>query len=505
MHLAPLALALVASVLHGQAPDPPRPAAVPQRNLVLILVDDLRHDVFGFAGHPWIETPHLDALARGGARFRNAFVTTALCSPSRASILTGLYPSRHRVIDNNRPVPAGTTFFPQHLQRAGYATAFVGKWHMGHESDAPQPGFDHWVSFRGQGTYAPNRRGFNVDGARVPAKTYVTDELTEYALAWLARQDGRKPFFLYLSHKAVHADFAPAERHRGRYATRPWTPPATMADDAERRANHPMWVTNQRNSHHGVDFAYHQGLDVGAYYRRYCETLLAVDDSVGRLVGHLRERGMLEHTLIVFTGDNGFLFGEHGLIDKRVAYEESIRVPMLAHCPDAIRPGTEVERLVLNLDLAPTFLDAGGVRPPEAMDGRSFLPLARGEAVPWRESFVYTYYWERNFPHTPTVHALRGERYKLVRCHGLWDTDELYDLVEDPHETRNLVRDPAHRARAQELRAALFAELERTGGLQMPLWPDVGGASDLRSRTGAAQAAFPDWTFAPTTTRPTRR
>jgi len=189
-------------------------------NVVFILTDDHRYDAMGFMGHPFLETPNLDQIARAGVHVRNAFVTTSLCSPSRASILTGLYTHKHRVIDNNRLVPEGTHYFPEWLQQAGYATAFIGKWHMGSDADDPRPGFDHWVSFRGQGSYLPPSPDYtlNVDGKRVPQKGYITDELTDYAVEWLEQQKPQeKPFFLYLSHKAVHANFTPAERHEGRY------------------------------------------------------------------------------------------------------------------------------------------------------------------------------------------------------------------------------------------------------------------------------------------------
>src|SRR5690606_14649356 len=179
----------------------PRIEGAQPRNVVFVLVDDLRYDALGFMGHPWLETPNLDALARDGVHLRNAFVTTALCSPSRASILTGLYAHRHR---------------------AGCDTAFIGKWHMGGDSEEPQPGFDRWVSFRGQGTYLPGSNGtLNVDGTRVPRRGYITDELTDYALEWLQDRSPDRPFFLYLSHKAVHAEFVPAERHKGRYRDKP--------------------------------------------------------------------------------------------------------------------------------------------------------------------------------------------------------------------------------------------------------------------------------------------
>jgi N-acetylglucosamine-6-sulfatase len=470
-------------------------AGVTPRNVIFVLVDDLRFDAAGFLGHPWLETPHLDGLARRGVHLRNAFVTTALCSPSRASILTGQYAHRHRVVDNNSPVPTGTIYFPQYLQRAGYETAFIGKWHMGADSDAPQPGFDRWVSFRGQGTYQPSQNGLNVDGRPVPQRGYITDELTEYALDWLRQRQADRPFFLYLSHKAVHSEFVPAERHRGRYANRPFAPPPSMADTPENYAGKPMWVRNQRNSWHGVDFAYHGTLDIADYYRRYAETLLAVDESMGRIESLLRERGLLESTIVMFMGDNGFAFGEHGLIDKRTAYEESMRVPLVM-AGGGLPSSRSVDAVVANIDIAPTVLEAAGLTPP-SMDGRSFLPLARGETPPWRETLLYEYYWERNFPHTPTVHALRGARFKYIRYQGLWDTDELYDLQADRGEMRNLIHDPRHRDVVARMNAALFETLAATEGLYIPLAPDRGSQQALRRRSGARAAEFPESTYAP--------
>ncbi len=464
-------------------------------NIVFVLADDHRYDALGFMGHPFLETPHMDTLAREGVHFKNAFVTTSLCSPSRASILTGLYAHRHRVVDNNHAVPPGTVFFPQYLQQAGYETAFVGKWHMGHEGDDPKPGFDHWVSFRGQGNYLPSGSGLNVNGKRVLQKGYITDELTDYALEWLEGLSGEEPFFLYLSHKAVHANFTPAERHAGRYREREIEPPATMARPA-RDAHWPAWTQNQRNSWHGVDFPYHSRLDVWEYYRRYLETLLGVDDSVGRVVEHLRRRGWLDNTVVMYMGDNGFAFGEHGLIDKRTAYEESMRVPMLARFP-GVSGGTVVEQVVANIDVAPTLLEAAGLVPPEGLDGQSMLPILRDPAAPWRSELLYEYFWERNFPQTPTVHALRGDRYKYIRYHGIWDVDELYDLQEDPLESRNLIASKEHQKIAVEMNRRLFEILEETGGMSIPLREDRGRKNGLRRPDLAAPAAFPEPLVAP--------
>jgi N-acetylglucosamine-6-sulfatase len=468
---------------------PRQPGAKP-RNVIFILVDDHRYDAMGFLqGQAFLETPNLDAMARNGAHLRNAFVTTALCSPSRASILTGLYAHQHRVVDNNNPVSRDLTFFSQYLQRAGYDTAFVGKWHMGGEIDDPQRGFDHWVSFKGQGTYLPSRNGLNVNGKRVEQKGYITDELTDYALEWLDGRKSAKPFMLYLSHKAVHSEFIPAERHKGRYKDKQFVAPGTM-DPANHR-NAPMWTRNQRNSWHGVDFPYHSDLDIAEYYKRYAETLLAVDDSVGRLMDWLKKKNLYDSTLVIYMGDNGFAFGEHGLIDKRTAYEESMRVPMLMQCPELVKGGRAIEQVVANIDVAPTILEAAGLKPPNHFAGRSIIPLANGGQTAWRGTLLYEYYWERNFPHTPTIHALRGSRYKYIHYHGVWDVDELYDLQADPMETDNLIYSKDHQQTVREMNRQLFETLGSTDGMYIPLYPDRGGQQNLRRRGGSKAAEFP--------------
>jgi N-acetylglucosamine-6-sulfatase len=462
------------------------------RNVIFILTDDHRYDAMGFLkGQPWLETPNMDRLAREGAHFQNAFVTTALCSPSRASILTGVYAHQHKIVDNNTPIPKGTRFFPQDLQAAGYKTGFFGKWHMGHEGDDPQPGFDQWVSFRGQGTYLPSPNGLNINGRKVPQKGYITDELTDYALQWMDTLPKSQPYFLYLSHKAVHAEFEPAPRHKGKYANRQFVRPATMDAAGDNARNRPMWVQNQRNSWHGVDYPYHSTLSLDEYYKRYAETLCGVDESIGRVLDALQKRGELDSTLVVYMGDNGFLFGEHGLIDKRCAYEESMRVPMLARCPELFRGGKTVQQVVANIDIAPTVLDVCGARPAARMEGRSMLPLLQGQTAPWRDALLYEYYWERNFPQTPTTHAIREQKYKYVHYHGIWDIDELYDLETDPHETNNLIFEPSVQPVVARLKKRMFQLMEETGGMQIPLYPDSGSQQNLRNADGPKAAEFP--------------
>jgi N-acetylglucosamine-6-sulfatase len=474
------------------------------RNIIFVLTDDHRYDALGFVGHPWLETPVMDKMAAQGAHLPNAFVTTSLCAPSRASIITGLYAHNHQVIDNYNPVRPDLTYFPQYLQSAGYETAFVGKWHMGGDIDTQQRGFDHWVSFKGQGIYWPDgkgtsrvvpqthRDGFNINGKRVPQKGYITDELTDYALDWLDNRKTDKPYFLYLSHKAVHADFVAADRHLGRYKDKKMPKPPTFADTAENYEGKPMWLKNQRNSRHGVDYGYNlENFDLEDYYRRYCETLLAVDENLGRVFDWLRKTDQLESTLVVYMGDNGFQFGDHGLIDKRVAYEASIRVPLILHCPEIIQPGIQIPQVVANIDIAPTLLEAGGVRPPNHFDGESFLQLATGQSIPWRDYLLYEYYWERNYPHTPTTHSVRGDRYKYIRYHGIWDLNELYDLQEDPYETKNLIESAEHQELITNLNTRLFALLDESKGHTIPLQPDRGPTFPLRHPEHGDQGSFP--------------
>ena len=453
------------------------PVATAQpRNVVVILSDDHRYDFMGF--HPqapdFLRTPNLDRMAAEGAHVANAFVTTSLCSPSRASIFTGQYAHNHGVVDNTSPVPEGTRFFPQDLQAAGYRTALVGKWHMGEDDDRPRPGFDRWVSFRGQGSYTDPV--LNVDGERVEREGYTTDLLTDYAIDWLREQDGETPFFLHLAHKAVHAEFVPAPRHAGAYADVAIPYPPSMWLTEANYAGKPRWVREQRGSWHGVDFMFHGDLGPGmtgfdTFFRRYTETLLGVDESVGRVLDYLEESGLAESTLVLYLGDNGFLLGEHGLIDKRNAYEESIRVPFLAWAPGYVVPGSRVDGLVRNIDVAPTVLALAGARSPIDMDGTSFLGLLEGAAPAPDDAreFLYEYYWEYAFPHTPTTFALRGDRYKYVYYHGLWDTAELYDLETDPREQHNLIGVPAMRPVADAMRERLFDRLAADDAMRVPI------------------------------------
>jgi arylsulfatase A-like enzyme len=471
---------------------------VKPRNVIFILADDHRYDFMGFTGKvPWLKTPGMDRLANEGAYFKNAFVTTALCSPSRASILTGLYSHTHKVVDNQAPLPEDLMFFPQYLQQAGYQTSFFGKWHMGNDSDEPRPGFNHWESFKGQGVYY--NPTLNINGKKISYQdsTYISDLLTEHAVDWLEQRDKQKPFFLYLSHKAVHADFMPADRHSGKYEKEPIElPPSFRTSDSQVKGKKavnesikrevskdeplkgeayygkgrtPDWQKMQRESWHGVDYMYHGGISFSAFYKRYCETLLGVDESVSAVLDYLDKNGLTEETLVIYMGDNGFSFGEHGLIDKRHFYEESVKVPFLIRCPALFGGSKTMEPMIQNIDVAPTILAAAGIEKPDHFQGQSILPLLQEKEYGWRDKIFYEYYWEYDFPQTPTMHGVRTDRYKLIRYHGIWDTNEFYDLQEDPDEMNNLIASPEHQELIKKLTNDIYDWLESTDGMQIPL------------------------------------
>ncbi|MDQ3847036.1 MAG: sulfatase [Bacteroidota bacterium] len=446
------------------------------RNVVFILTDDHRYDFMGFTGRlPWLKTPNMDRLFKEGAWFKNAFVTTSLCSPSRASILTGAYSHVHTIVDNVAPEVPGNIYFPQYLQKAGYQTGFFGKWHMGNEEDYPRPGFNHWESFKGQGVYY--NPDLNINGKQVHFgdSAYISDLLTEHALDWLKGRDKSKPFFLYLSHKAVHSPLAPAKRHLGMYKNQPYPKPPTYyqtldGNDAYKKLDWPEWVKEQRYSWHGVDYPYHTHQDIGELVDTYCETLMGVDESIGSVMEYLKSEGLDKSTLIIYMGDNGFSMGEHGLIDKRHFYEESVKVPFLVYCPEIFSNGGKtITKMVQNIDVAPTILSVAGLQPPASMPGKSFIPLLRGDSTQWRDKIFYEYYWEYDFPMTPTVFGVRTDKFKYIRYYGIWDTNELYDLENDPNETTNLIYKPEYKEVVTKMTDELYNWLEQTKGMQIPL------------------------------------
>ena len=503
-----LALTIASQCLAGQPENQKAEntsSGIKPLNVVFILSDDHRYDYMGFMGTiPWLETPSMDRMAKEGAHIKNAFVTTSLSSPSRASILTGMYSHSHKVVDNTAPLPEGLIFFPQYLQENGYKTAFFGKWHMGNDSGAPQPGFDHWEGFKGQGEYYNPRINTNGEWIQYKDSTYVTDLLTEHAILFMKNQkQADKPFFVYLSHKGVHDNFSAAKRHKDCYKDKELVLPQTIntpyygvkdlptihektgkaasGKDYYGEKMSPNWVKNQRESWHGVDYSYH-GRPWDVQVRKYCETLRSVDESIGSVLDYLKEAGLDDNTLVIYMGDNGFAWGEHGLIDKRQFYEESVRVPMLVRCPGLFEGGKVIENMVQNVDVAPTIMACAGLDKAKQMVGDSFLPLLRGELVDWRDHIFYEYYWEYEFPQTPTMHGIRTDRYKYIRYHGVWDTNEFYDLQNDPYETTNLIAEPKYKEVIKQLNGRIYDWLESTDGMNIPLKRTVRPHTDHRNQ-----------------------
>jgi N-acetylglucosamine-6-sulfatase len=436
-------------------------------NIVFILVDDLRWDEIGCAGHPYIKTPNIDRIAREGAMFRNAFMTTPLCSPSRASFLTGQYAHTHGITDNVDRSAAShmLAHFPLLLQQSGYETAFIGKWHMGND-DTPRPGFDRWVSFKGQGAYF--NPDINEDGKSVKPAGYITDLLNGYAVEFIKRRRD-KPFLVYLAHKAIHPEvtqnndgsvnladserFIPAERHGNLYAgkTIPRRPNAMRAPVGKPALERRIGDLPLLGAGTGTR-------DEAILGRQ--RTLMAIEDGVGEIFKSLRETGQLDKTVIVFTSDNGYFYGEHGLsVERRLAYEEAIRMPLLVRYPRMIKPGTARDEFALNIDLAPTLLSVAGASVPGNMQGRSLAPLLKGEKIKWRDSFLIEYYSDRVFPRIARMgyKAVRNGRWKYIRYLELEGMDELYDLKTDPYEMKNLFNQPG----AEKALGEMKQEMER--------------------------------------------
>lgn len=441
-------------------------------NIVFILVDDLRWDELGCAGHPYIKTPNIDRIAREGAMFRNAFMTTPLCSPSRASFLTGQYAHANGITDNVDRSAASHKLvtFPLLLHQSGYETAFVGKWHMGND-DTPRPGFDRWVSFKGQGAYYDP--DINEDGKSVKPAGYITDLLNGYAVEFIKRRRD-KPFLVYLAHKAIHPEatqnndgsvnladserFMPAERHKNLYAgkTVPRRPNAMRAPVGKPALERRIGELPPLGAATGTR-------DEAILGRQ--RSLSAIEEGVGEILSALKETGQLDNTLIVFTSDNGYFYGEHGLsVERRLAYEESIRMPLLVRYPRMIKAGTAPDEIALNIDLAPTLLSVAGASAPGDMQGRSLAPLLKGEKVKWRDSFLIEYYSDRVFPRMERMgyKAARNGRWKYIHYLELEGMDELYDLKTDPHEMKNLINHPGAKKALGEMKQEMERLLKET-------------------------------------------
>lgn len=453
-------------------------------NMVFILLDDLAFDAIEGSGrYPFLKTPNINRLQQEGVDFRNFFCTMSLSSPSRACFLTGVYPHKHGVTQNNEKVDADWQTYPPYsafLQQVGYQSAFIGKMHQAAlwGKEQVRPGFDYWLGFRHQGAYFKNT--FNENGNEFEQEGYITDLLTDYATSWLKdKRDKSKPFSLCLWHKAVHGPFEAAPRHKGCYRNEslPLPPNGNGVETFEGKPdwqkykktfykiwdNDPAWNPNFREP------------------KDILETLLSVDESIGRVLQTLEELGELENTLIIFSSDNGYFMGEHGYWDKRISYDECLRIPLVIRFPQQRFAGNVVDRMCLNIDIAPTLLELAGISVPEYMQGRSLLPLLKNQAVEnWRKSFLFEYFVDDAYPYAgPTQLTVRTERYKLVDCLPENEFDELYDLKRDPGEMKNLISIPRYVKIVKKLRFELERLKKETGfnpdrdfwlRTQAPLW-----------------------------------
>lgn len=407
------------------------------------MVDDLRWDELGCTGHPFAQSPNAGRLAREGVLFDSAFASTPLCSPSRASFLTGQLAHRHGIKDNTdrSALSHRLTTWPRLLHDAGYETAFLGKWHMGND-DSPRPGFDHWISFPGQGESVDPM--LNLNGKTQRVKGYVTDVLTERAVDLLRRRRSR-PFCLYLAHKAIHPNimqradgsiqgdpnapesFVFAERHRSLYAGaavphRPNYKAPPKGKPALERGG-PGEITSD------------------ATILNRMRMTKAIDEGLGEMMAALERTGQLDNTVFVYTSDHGYFYGEHGLgPERRLAYEEAIRIPLIIRYPRAARAGLRASSLVSAVDIAPALLDLAGVAAPAQMQGQSLAPLLRGVDGPRPNRVVIEYFSDTVFPRIRNMgyRAVRTRRFKLIRYTELHGMDELYDLDKDPFELNNV-------------------------------------------------------------------
>ena len=446
-----LSLFVVASVRAGTAAERP--------NFLFLYTDDQRWDALGVvqreqgekARFPWLESPNLDRLAAEGYRFRNAFVVTSLCAPSRAAFLTGRYGHLNGVVNNHTPFPETSVTHASLLRAAGYRTGYVGKWHMGSQS-GQRPGFDFSASFIGQGVFFDCP--IEVNGVKTPSTGWVDDVSTEYAKQFITENKDR-PFSLVVGFKTCHGPFTPPERTAAAYDGEQARDVPNLGANAvyrqvEEEAAEPKGKGKKKPvAQMGLAKA---GTNLGMF-----RGLRAIDENVGKLLAVLDELGLADNTVVVYSSDNGYYLGEHGLGDKRSAYDESLRIPLLVRYPKFDRRGVTMDQMALNIDLAPTLLDLAGVEIPAEMQGRSWKPLLAGEsATDWRKSYFYSYFREGRSP-TPTVTAVRTETAKLIRYPGRDDWTEMFDLQSDPYETKNLFADPAH----AELRRTLEAEYEK--------------------------------------------
>jgi arylsulfatase A-like enzyme len=452
--LSALLLALVSA---ARAAEPAKP------NILYIMADDHAAHAVSAYGSKVNKTPNIDRIGAGGMRFDNCLCTNSICTPSRAAILTGKYAHVNGVpvfnrFDGSQPTLA------KYLQAAGYHTGMIGKWHLGSDPT----GFDSWTILPGQGVY--NDPVFITKDGRKKHDGYCTDVITDFALDFLKGRPKDKPFFLMCHHKAPHRPWQPDEKHRkkwenvqvpepetfddelGKYATR-----SDAAREATMRIDRDLTPNDlKQKPPEGLTGEALKKWKYQRYMRDYLACVEAIDDNVGRLLDYLDKNGLAENTIVIYTSDQGFFLGDHDWFDKRFMYEESLRMPFLVRWPGQVKAGSASANMVLNVDFAPTLMDAAGLKVPADMQGRSFVPLLKGEGPKgWRTSMYYRYY---HYPQDHKVqphYGVRTDQYKLIYFNKI-DQWELYDLKKDPHEVKNVYADPAYADRMKELKAEMY-------------------------------------------------
>lgn len=443
-------------------------AAERRPNFLFVYTDDQRWDAMGVVQHeqgeharfPWFQTPNMDRLAAEGVRFRNAFVILSLCAPSRAAFLTGRYNHLNGVAGNRVPFPTNNVTHASLMAGAGYATAYIGKWHMGGQR-GQRPGFGYSASFIGQGRYwdCP----FEINGQPTPTTGWVDDVSTDFAIKFI-KEHRTQPFSVVVGFKACHGPNEPPERAKERFPDATARPVPNLGLRAVYRGAPEAQTARAKGSAPNAN-------------PNYFRCISAADDNLGRLLKTLDDLGLTQDTVVVFASDNGYYKGEHGLGDKRSAYEESLRIPLMLRYPKLLPKGKVVDEMVLNIDLAPTFLDLAGLPVPAQMQGRSWRPLLAGKPAGWRQSFLVEYFHENQFPTTPTLVAVRTADAKLVKYPDHDEWTELFDLVQDPYETENLAADPARKALLARMLAELDQQVKATQ-YRIPDYADKPGVED---------------------------
>ncbi len=456
-----LAILLAAAlVLSGLGTSSAVAAEQPRPNILFIMADDHAAHAISAYGSRVNKTPHIDRLATEGMRFDRCFVTNSICTPSRAVIMTGKYSHINGVPVFNR-FDGSQPHLVKYLQAAGYYTAIVGKWHLGSDPT----GFDYWNILPGQGLYYDPV--FIEMGVRKKHPGYCTDLIIDFTLKVLEQRPKDKPFFLMCHHKAPHRPWDPAERHAKKWAGVEVPEPPTFHDDYATRSDAAREATMRIDrdlTPRDVKQKPPEGLSPEALkkwkYQRYMQDYLAcidaVDEGVGRLLEWLDRNGLSENTIVIYTSDQGFFLGDHNWYDKRFIYTESLRMPFLVRWPAVVKPGTVNGDIIINADFAPTLLEAAGLNVPGDMQGRSFMPLLRGQRPPdWRTAMYYRYYHYPAHHRVQPHYGLRSLRYTLVYFDKL-DQWELFDLEKDPHETKNVYDDPEYADTVKQLKQQLY-------------------------------------------------